>query len=399
MNRPGRPLVLVGYADALAAIESAWSLVDGGFDVIGLARARTRPALRWSRSVTLRQVTDPGTDAGAAVDDVARLVRELRPAAVVALDDQMVWVCRQLDRRTDPRTDPRPFPAGDQAELALDKRLQVRLAGKAGLATPPTLFIEAAEDWPAAFDFPLVVKPALAAELAGRRLSRQHAIVCRDAAQLAAARQRLTPPLLVQPLIRGVGEGVFGLATAGGVTAWSGHRRVRMMNPQGSGASACVSQPVAPGVRQQVADFVAAAGWHGMFMVELLRDEQGVAWFMELNGRAWGSMALARRRGLAYPAWTVQDALGLPLHPAPPEEPPPLMCRHIGRELLHLAFVARGPATGGADESWPRLGAAVHDVLSFRGGGQLYNSRRREPMVLLADTVQTLAAQVRKARG
>jgi hypothetical protein len=136
-----------------------------------------------------------------------------------------------------------------------------------------------------------------------------------------------------------------------------------------------------------------------MFMVELLRDGQGVPWFMELNGRAWGSMALARRRGLAYPAWTVQDALGLPLRPAPPAVPPPLMCRHVGRDLLHLAFVARAAATGGAGGSWPSLGTAVRGVLSRHRDGQLYNSRPGERMVLLADTVQTLLAPVRKARG
>jgi predicted ATP-grasp superfamily ATP-dependent carboligase len=390
--------VLVGYADALAAPESVWSLADSGFEVVALAKVGTRPALRWSRSATIRPVTAPGVNAEAAVQDVARLVEELRPVAVLALDDQMVWVHRRLGQRAALPTLP-TLPAGDQAELALDKRLQLRLAAKAGLAVPPTDFIDAEQDWPPASQFPLVVKPALAAELTGGRLSRQQAVVCRNAAQLAAARQRLRPPLLVQPLIGGVGEGVFGLATAGAVTAWSGHRRVRMMNPQGSGASACISRPVEPAIREQVADFVAAAGWQGMFMVELLREERGAAWVMELNGRAWGSMALARRRGLAYPAWTVQDALGLPLRPAPPADPPPLMCRHVGRDLLHLAFVARGPATGGTDGSWPKLGAAAREVLSFHRGAQLYNSRPGERMVLLADTAQTLAAQLRKARG
>ena len=42
----------------------------------------------------------------------------------------------------------------------------------------------------------------------------------------------------------------------------------------------------------------------------LLRDGEGTAWFMELNGRAWGSMALARRLGHEYPRWAVQAALG-----------------------------------------------------------------------------------------
>ena len=50
MNRPTakgaavKPTVLIGFADALAAIESAYSLADHGFDVCAFARAGTRPA-------------------------------------------------------------------------------------------------------------------------------------------------------------------------------------------------------------------------------------------------------------------------------------------------------------------------------------------------------------------
>ena len=51
-------------------------------------------------------------------------------------------------------------------------------------------------------------------------------------------------------------------------------------------------------------------------MIELLRDRDGVAWFMELNGRTWGSLALARRLGLEYPAWAALDALGIAAPPS-----------------------------------------------------------------------------------
>ena len=47
--------------------------------------------------------------------------------------------------------------------------------------------------------------------------------------------------------------------------------------------------------------------WRGMFMLEFLRAKDGTAWFMELNGRPWGSMALARRSGLEYPAWALRQ--------------------------------------------------------------------------------------------
>ena len=54
--------------------------------------------------------------------------------------------------------------------------------------------------------------------------------------------------------------------------------------------------------------FLTDAAWQGMFMIELLRSGS-TYWFMELNGRAWGSLALSRRLGFEYPAWAVARAL------------------------------------------------------------------------------------------
>ena len=37
-------------------------------------------------------------------------------------------------------------------------------------------------------------------------------------------------------------------------------------------------------------------------MTDLLRTEDERLWFVEFNGRAWGSMGLSRRQALKYPA-------------------------------------------------------------------------------------------------
>ena len=144
----------------------------------------------------------------------------------------------------------------------------------------------------------------------GRKIGRKTRI-CANANEFEAALREWNEsiPLLLQKYIVGVGEGVFGLATPEGVQAWSAHRRLRMMNPQGSGASACVSIPVDQCIRQKTEALIRNAKWTGLFMVELLRDRSGEAWFVELNGRPWGSMALARRQGLEYPAWSASMAL------------------------------------------------------------------------------------------
>jgi hypothetical protein len=209
----------------------------------------------------------------------------------------------------------------------------------------------------------------------------------------AAARWDPRRPLLAQPLLHGVGEGLFGLAGTGGVHAWSAHRRVRMMNPAGSGSSACVSIPVDPALAERGERLVRAAGWTGLFMIELLRDRDGRAWFIELNGRPWGSMALARRLGLEYPAWAYAQLTDPGFEPPVPGAARALRARHLGRELVHVLMVLRGPRSCALSD-WPSRLRTVRDVASIRRGDRLYNWRRGSSGLFLADTVGTVRDQV-----
>ncbi|OLE20899.1 MAG: hypothetical protein AUG49_23315 [Catenulispora sp. 13_1_20CM_3_70_7] len=132
-------------------------------------------------------------------------------------------------------------------------------------------------------------------------------------------------------------------------------------------------------------------------MLELLRDADGTAWFMEVNGRPWGSMALALRRGFDYPVWAVRQALDPDFVPEPPAaEPPHVLCRHLGRELVHLAAVLRGPI---ADHPgpWPSRAATIA-ALRPRRSDRWYNLRAGERRVFWQDTRSTLAAQAARLR-
>lgn len=374
--------VLIGFAESLAAIEAAWCLADDGFEVYAFTRRTSRPALARSGSVRITAVTPPEDDALRCAAELAALAREVRPAAVLPLDDHAVWLCdRALGASPDGPTVV-AGPTGHLAALALDKREQLQLAAAAGLAVPPT----ADPGGPLPGPGPWMIKPALAVELRDGKLCRPSGRIATALGQVPAIHARIGGPVLVQALIDGVGEGVFGLAVRGTATALSAHRRIRMMNPRGSGSSACRSLPVAADVIAPVQELIAKSGWHGLFMVELLRDTAGQPWFMELNGRAWGSMALARYRGYRYPSWAVQAALDPEFRPAVPAEPPHVTARHLGREIVHLGMVL---ARGGA----PRL-ATVRDVLTVRRGDRWYNYRSGEMRVFAADTWDTVRGQL-----
>jgi predicted ATP-grasp superfamily ATP-dependent carboligase len=398
-------LVIVGFAEALAAPEVVWSLADQGAEVVAFTRKGVRPALASSRYVSLFEITAPEKDCAQATTDLKRQISSLRqsnPSAaliLMPLDDGAVWLVNRLSVDAGVII---AGPTGAAAALALNKAAQMDFAQKAGFAVPRTRRVDKAEE---AFSqdvgFPLVFKPVMAESERDGKLGRGRAWTCADRAELETAvkiwgeRQ----PMLLQQYVSGVGEGLFGLAAESEVIGWSAHRRLRMMNPQGSGSSACVSREVDLPLREAGERFVALSGWRGLFMIELLRDESGQVWFMELNGRPWGSMALARHMGLDYPAWALQ----LALHPeaqivVPPGMRRPLVCRHLGRELVHLLFVLRGPKSK-ALSRWPSRWSAARQVLSFTRHDRWYNWRDDDRKVFFSDMIGTVKGQLFKSRN
>jgi len=397
--------VLIGFAEAMAAPEVAWSLVDSGFRVVAFARRGRSSALRHSRHVECHEICAPESDAQAALSELSALLNSLgsqatgTPLILFPLDDKAVWLCSKLQLES-------PWllagPDGTRADLALNKSLQVEAGRQAGFNVPKTALAHTAKDllaFSAEASFPIILKAAECVPIREGRVYSCRKWICANQVELerAIAEWKERVPLLAQTFITGVGEGVFGLAAPDGVRAWSGHHRVRMMNPQGSGSSACASQPVSEDVRAIVGEFIARSGWRGLFMVELLRDESGKVWFVELNGRPWGSMALCRRQGLEYPAWHVELALDKDSRVGSDASVgSEIVCRHAGREFMHVLFVLRG-ARSNALNRWPSFWKTMGDMVRFHRKDGVYNWRREDPKVFIADFVYTIRDNVWKS--
>ncbi len=390
--------VLIGFADALAAPETAWSLLESGSSVVAFARRGSRPPLRHCKAIEIVEIAAPEHDLGQALADLRELLRADAYRAVMPLDDVAVWLCNAAFESGS--STPVAGPTGEAAELALDKRLQLRAAARAGLRVPPTKCLNSVEELMALSDLPVQLKPAHPVAERDGRLGRGANHVCASRSELEAVARawRGVEPLLAQPLLHGVGEGLFGLAGPSGLLALSAHRRIRMMNPAGSGSSACATTAVDPQLADAAARMLAESRWQGMFMLEFLRDREGTPWFMELNGRPWGSMALARRAGLEYPAWAIKQ-LGDPDF-APPYTLPPegIVCRHLGRELVHLLMVFRGPNSAALTQ-WPSRRRATREVLRFGRGQHWYNWRAGDTRLFLDDAAATVLARVRRGAG
>jgi hypothetical protein len=383
---------LIGFAEAVSGPEVAFSLLDAGFDVVAFTRIGAAASLRHCPEVRLLEVTAPADDRVAAVRDLEAQAAATLPDLILPLDDAAVWLCDQLDDRFRSRV---AGPTGRQAELALDKRIQVEAAREAGFAVLPTLSVAPTELLARKNEFPLVVKTALAIEATRNVLLPGPVSICADEGELRATVPLYRPdqPVIVQPFVPGQVEGLFGLANEGKVVRASAHRRIRGISAKGS-TSACVPAETDPELYAAGQQMLERVGWSGLFMFELLRDREGSAWFLELNGRAWGSMALARRTGFDYPAWVAKQEVEAAFQPPEPGPLPQITCRHLGREILHLLSVLRGPTSAAITDVPPRQ-RAIRDVLRVRRSDRWYNLDRRHRKLFIYDTVNSVRGGLR----
>lgn len=376
--------VLIGFAEALPAPEVVFSLRAAGHQVSAFARTENLPLARLPLA-DLHRLPAPEKNAPAAVAALQKLLDQVNaPDLILPLDDTALWMTTELSEDLMPRI---AGATGSAASTALDKAVQTRAAQAAGLAVPDTVILP--DDNAPSLPAPGIARPSRAVDCQNGKLVK--ADVCYLTADTKADDLDPETPYLAQPLIRGRGEGIFGFATTSGISAWSAHRRLRMMNPHGSGASACISAPVDPALKGPITDFLDQLNWRGPFMIELLRDDDGTPWFVELNGRMWGSMALARRQGLEYPAWSVAAALDPSFVPTPPPSPEtPVSMRHFGRDLLHLAFVLRGPKGAFHRKTWPRILDTIGPVVKPGKAQGFYNYDPAHPRYFLRDALWTV---------
>jgi hypothetical protein len=393
-----RRTVLVGFGEALSAPEVAWNLLDGGFRVVAFTRKGRRALIRRLRNVEVADITAPEEDVREASDQLKAIVERVGADTIMPLDDVSVWLCNEVSSSL-----PIPItgPTGSHCALAIDKRLQLKAAMDAGFRVMKTRCVGHTEEAMQMTSFPLVLKSAVAVSRIDNKLRRGQMYFCSNMQELSVAVKAWggNGPMLVQPILSGVGEGLFGLADRGAVYNWSAHRRIRMMNPRGSGSSACQSLPLYDQPVKVAEKMLSNINWHGLFMIELLRDSSGQTFFMELNGRSWGSMALALRRGFEYPVWAVTQTIDASFRPPLATTDKSVTCRHLGRELVHILMVLRGRKSIAQTQSRSRLRMLLQ-VLRVSRSDSWYNRRNGNKLLFLEDAFETVLETVlRRSRN
>jgi len=209
------------------------------------------------------------------------------------------------------------LPAADALEITTNKMKTLELAARLGVPTPRTAVatsVEEACDAAAQFEWPIVIKP-LASRLFRNQQCIEHLSVgyAQDRAGLESSVREFVgrTPVLMQEYIRGTGFGVEMLTWRGRSLAAFQHRRLREVPISGGASSLRESVPLEREPFDFAARMLRALDWTGLAMVEFKSGPRGLR-LMEINGRPWGSLPLAVRSGVDFPALLAEMYLNGP---------------------------------------------------------------------------------------
>lgn len=296
------------------------SLGRRGVEVIAADSNRRSPGFV-SRHARGRVVYPrPSTDGAAVVDTLLRAVEKYEVDLVVPVgEDLVVLLSNARDRFAGAAT--LALPAADALAVARDKLATVELAERLGVPTPRTALVESASEAVAAvadFEWPVVLKPRASRAIKGGGEVEPFGVSY--AADLAELRERMgrlegRSGALLQEYWAGEGHGVGLLLDRGQPLLAFQHRRLREVPITGGPSSFRESVALDPDLLDFSVRILGALEWTGPAMVEFKLGADGPK-LMEINGRLWGSLALAVKSGVDLPGRLVD--LFLSPSPGPP---------------------------------------------------------------------------------
>jgi predicted ATP-grasp superfamily ATP-dependent carboligase len=394
------PVAIVLGLESAIGLTVVRELGERGVPVHGLARApgAIAAASRHCRDWSLRPPGDPADWLPALIARTgARAVLAISEGDLLALSalPPKIGDCHIL------------VPRRDRLDSVIDKRRTLDIARHVGLLVPQTWQPVAGEDFAAraaAMEYPLVAKwanpPAVMDRLEQAGLEWIKAAYVHTPRELLAlldryARVGVWP--LIQQYCGGVGLGQMLYMADGRATLRFQHRRLHEWPPEGGVSSYCRAEPAHLHEAQMVLSerLLAALDWEGPAMVEYRYEpDSGRYWLMEVNGRFWGSLPLARHCGATF-AWESYRRRVLGQTDPAPEPRDDLRARYMVPETKRLVRLLLAADRIGDPFFRPRPIADLLGYLAtfFDPRGRYYVFNASDPRPFLRD----LGQMVRKA--
>jgi predicted ATP-grasp superfamily ATP-dependent carboligase/thymidylate kinase len=340
--------VLVTDASRGSAVSIIRSLGRRGMHVIAADSASRSPGFSSTYAGGRLRYPSPAESPEAVVDVLLAAARERRVDLIVPVTDETVvplaaarerfeGVCRLA------------VPSEEALAASRDKMATVELAGELGIPVPGTELVATVEDAlraAPALGWPVVLKPRFSRVVRDGRAIERYSVSYAENEDGLAERMRAFAgrcDVLLQEYCGGEAHGVELLAHEGRTLAAFQHRRLREVPITGGASSFREGVALDPALFDQATRLLAALGWTGLAMVEFKVGETGPK-LMELNGRIWGSLPLAVKSGMDFPAGLVDVCLGtLPAEDEPPNTSysPGVRSRDLGLEVVWIGSTLR----------------------------------------------------------
>ena len=359
---PGRVRVLITDAHDRAGLAACRSLGRAGYAVTAaFAHGAALPAAgrsRWVGEVTrhpdswlnhLEARDWLREQIGSGRFDVVWPISEGTLAAAAVVRSSLQAECQIV------------LPSEHALEVALSKSLATRAAAAAGISCPETVFLtdrdlarQASVEVPR-LRFPVVIKTDNYLDERGRYVKGRR-FPAADAEQVEGVLHRLESlptRVLVQEWIPGGGLGASFLRFGGRIWLEFAHRRLHEI-PYTGGYSSYRESVRDHDLLALGARLLDAVGFEGAAMVEFRGQPGGTPYFLEINGRLWGSIALALHCGVDFPRAVIECwRHGRPAADRP-EYPSGVRCRNVfPGELRYVGSTLRSPALPGLDPEPP----------------------------------------------
>ena len=363
--------VLVTDAARGAAIAVIRSLGRRGFDVIAADSDSLSPGF-YSKYVSVRlRYPPPRTDPDGAVAALLGAARDHRVDLLVPATEETVLLLSEARERFAGVT-ALALPEREAYARTRDKLATLELAREAGVPVPETRLVTTAREALAAapaLGWPVVVKPRRASVVRGDGLVEHYEVsYAENAQELREQMQQLEgrSEVLLQEYYRGEGQGVELLLRGGHPLATFQHRRIREVPVTGGASSFRESVPLDPVLNDYAVRLLAALRWTGLAMVEFKLGALGPR-LMEINGRIWGSLPLAVKSGMDFPARMADLYLGSPRSrngPPDAEYAPGVRSHNLDLEVIWIGSALRG-RRGHRLVATPSRGDALRVALSL----------------------------------
>ena len=337
--------VLVTDARLGSAVAAIRSLGRSGYEVVA-ADSRPLSAGFYSRYAAERfRYPPPETEPRRVVDALLKAAHDRHIDLIIPVTDELVLpLAAARDEFRSVTT--LALPSSEALAIARDKVETLNVAHELGIPTPRTTVVatvEASLEAAEKLGWPVVVKPQ-----ASRMLRENVGIdtfgvhYANTTADLEYRMRRLEGrcEVLLQEYCHGEARGVGVLADEGRSLSAFHYRRLREVPPTGGPSSFRESLPLEGVHYENAVRLLGALRWTGLAMVEFKGDDSAPK-LMEINGRVWGSLALAVKSGVDFPAQAAELHLRGAGGIAQPDYSIGVRSRDLRLELSWIAAVLR----------------------------------------------------------